>query len=128
MAFFASIAASWKYGVYGLLAAALLIGGWQANSWRHRAYEADRLESALILQRKATDLANAARAMIANELAQADTQTVETTREVVKKVKVYVPVNPDCNLSSNVIGMLNGARGIDMPAAAVNPVDPNPSP
>lgn len=128
MSFILALAGQWKMGLMGLCAAGLLIGGWQASQWRTRAHEADRLEMALDFQRQATDLANAARAKMANEIAETETQIVETTREVIKKVKVYVPLNPDCDLSPNAIELLNRARRPEVPTAAVSVVGPNANP
>ena len=117
----------WRFGLYGLLAAALLIGGWTANGWRMRAAQASHLEAVLQASIAREVEANAARVALARQLEDAESATHETIRTVTKQVKVYVPADPHCDIPDTFRGMLDRARA-GVPATADEPAAPAPVP
>ena len=117
----------WRFGLYGLIVAALLIGGWAANGWRMRAAQAAHLQAALQASIAREVEANAARVALAAQLSEAESATHETIKTVTKQVKVYVPADPRCNIDDNFRQLLDRAR-TGVPATADEPAAPAPVP
>lgn len=115
MTILTALASNWKWGLYGLIAAALLIGGWQANGWRLKAREADRLAVALSNQIKRERASDQARILLSAQLADMEAQTRVEVSEIIKRVPVYVD-RGNCALSIVGVRALNQARGVPRPA------------
>lgn len=101
----------------GLVASALIVGGWQINGWRMEAHAAEvlRLELRNELQRRIAEQVRVKQADDARLAAEAALQAKEA--EIAKGVKVvketvvkYVKANPDCDLPEPVAGQLQKLR------------------
>lgn len=99
-----------KAGALLVFVLGLVVIGWKANGWRIDAAKAEgyRLELRNELQRRVA--ADAARLDLQRKLETAKARVEIKTQEVIKKVKVYVPSNRDCDLNDDVVRLLNDAR------------------
>jgi len=114
------IVAYWRYGLWGLITAGLVIFALQVSHWHKRSKDADIAEAA---HRKAlaemvqyqADLVQASR-----QLREKKTEVIVKTNDVVKTVTKYVKNDPDCSFSADVIRVLNDAKRMS-PAAPGTP-------
>lgn len=92
----------------------LILIGWKANGWRVEASEAKalRLELRNELQRRVS--ADADRLALQRKLSESQGRIEYVTKEVIKKVKVNVPVKSECDLNDNVVSVLRDARAGNM--------------
>jgi hypothetical protein len=92
--------------------------GWTVNGWR---IDAGRTRAAEVLAEQAVEArvqadvarvrADVARAQMGLRLAAAESQAAVRIKTIEKKIRVYVPRNPACDLSPGAVGLLNDARG-----------------
>lgn len=116
--------------------AVLLTGGgwiaWHVQDWRHRAAEADALEARLKAVIEAHAESEAARIKMAGDLAAAQGKVHTVIKEVIRRVPTLVRDDRVCDFSGELTGVLNRARGYDVPgtgrgATAASP-KPKPAP
>lgn len=112
--------------------AVLLLGGawrgWKVESWREGAARAVVLRAALDGERQARAQSEAARLKLAADLARGSAAVHTQIKEVIKHVPLLVHDLRECDLSDELVGVLNRARGYDMPGpgrpAAAPPAKP----
>ncbi len=115
-----SIVAQWRYGLWGLITAGLVIFALQVSHWRARAQEADIAEAAL--KTKIAEMVKYQRALVdaRRRLRIKKTEVIVKTNDVIKTVTKYVKNDPDCSFSADVIRVLNDAKRMS-PAAPGTP-------
>ena len=117
------ILGQWRAGLYGLLAAGLIIGALTVNGWRtdaqakakaevERDAAVDRERAAGVAQRAA----ERARQEIADALKKEEAKNHVEIQEVIKRVPVYLG-GGDCALDVDGVRDLNAARGAQLPGA-----------
>ena len=94
----------------------LLWAGWQINQWRVDAARVHRMEVERDLAVKSKVQADRDRAAMGLKLQTALSQVHTQIVEIEKKVKVYVPRNPACDLGYDAVRLLNIARAGVSPA------------
>lgn len=108
--------------------AVLLVGGgwiaWHVQDWRQRAAEADALEARLKAVIEAHAESEAARIKMAGDLAAAQGNIHTVIKEVIRRVPTLVRDDRVCDFSGELTGVLNRARGYDVPGTG----RPTPSP
>ena len=111
-----------KIAGMGLVAASLLILGWNANGWRIRAAQAEVLQLELRNELQRRVRADADRLALQIKLSEAEARIGTGVRIVTKTVREYVQDKPDCRIASPVV--INGLRDLragKLPAAAPEP-------
>lgn len=111
MSILTAILSQWRAGLYGLLAAGLLIAGWQANAWRTEAREADTLRKTIAATERARKAADEARALAEAQLMDMQESVRVEVREVIKRVPIVVNNSRECDLGLDALRLLNSARG-----------------
>jgi hypothetical protein len=101
--------------------------GWVANGWRIDAGRTRAAEALAEQAVKARVQADVARAQMGLRLAAAESQAAVRVKTIEKKIRVYVPRNPACDLSPRAVGLLNDARA-GVSAAADDPPGASPAP
>ena len=101
--------------------AVLLVGGswlgWNVESWREGAAQAVTLRAQLDGERAARAASEAARLKLAADLAGASAAVHTQIKESIKRVPVLVHDSRACDLSDELVGVLNRARGYDVSGA-----------
>ena len=127
----------WRAGLYGLLAAGLIIGAITVVGWKNQAARAQDLtalyQGALDARvksdaaaRELTRQRDAARAYAVElETQTREGQQHETVRTIIKRVVVHVPDDIRCDLNADVIELLDRARS---PEPAVSEAPANTAP
>ena len=84
--------------------------GWVVNGWRIDAQRTRQAEIAVQEAVRARVRADLDRAQMGLRLAEAEGLARAQIRTIEKKIRVYVPRNPACDLGSGAVGLLNIAR------------------
>jgi hypothetical protein len=119
------IMAQWRYALAGLLVAGAIILGWTVATWKIDAQKAqayrDLYRAELARRVEAVAKLNAAQVRLRTRA----TQVVVQTKEIVRRVKVYIRDDRDCDLNADVVELLNNARaGMFIPPRAPGPGGP----
>lgn len=91
--------------------------GFTINGWRNDAARAKDLAVLLRNETQRRVASDAHRLAVEKSLAQAEENTHETIRTVVKKIIVKVPDDSRCDLNVDVVRMLDAAR-VNVPGTA----------
>lgn len=110
-----------KIAGMGLVAASLLILGWNVNGWRIRAAQAEVLQLELRNELQRRVRADADRLALQVKLSEAEARIGTGVRIVTKTVREYVQDKPDCRISSPVSNGLRDLRAGNMPSPATEP-------
>ena len=101
--------------------AVLLTGGaalgWTIESWREGTARAATLQTQLTAERKAHGESEAARLKLAADIAQASGIVHTQIKEVIKNVPRLVRDLRECDLSDELVGVLNRARADELPGS-----------
>ena len=132
MGILASILSQWRFGLYGLAAAALLIFGWTAAGWRNDSLKLDDAKAALrttqermAQAQRAAIKADEERATMGMKLTEAEAALFSTSTQAKVVIRRVVQIDPRCDLEPSVIRVLNAARRREpVPSTA----DPTPKP
>ena len=108
----------------GLVAASLIILGWQANGWRIKAAQADVLKLELRNELRRRVKADADRLSLQIKLSEAEARIGTGVRIVTKTVRQYVKDSIDCRIHSPVSDGLRSLRAGELPPAAPEPANP----
>jgi len=100
----------WRAALFGVVAIALVIFGFQVSHWRERAKAADIAEAALSKAIQAQVDADVARAKAEKALAEKKTLVDVQIKEVIRRVKFVVHDKPGCGFSPDAIRLLNDAK------------------
>ena len=107
--------------------AVLLTGGaalgWTLESWREGAARAAALQTQLTTERNAHGESESARLKLAADLAHAGGIVHTQIKEVIKNVPRLVRDLRECDLSDELVGVLNRARADELPGPRRRPVD-----
>lgn len=119
MTFLLGLLAQWRYALAGLLVAGAIMLGWTVATWKIDAQKAkayrDLYHAELARRVDAMAKLNAAQVRLKTRT----TQVVVQTKEIVRRVKVYIRDNRDCDLNADVVELLNNARaGMFIPPRA----------
>lgn len=120
--------ANWRWIGAGFLSVALFAGGIWIKGKIERAAEADRLLTQLTHEREAHANSEAARIKMAGDLAAAQGNIHTVIKEVIRRVPTLVRDDRVCDFSGELTGVLNRARGYDMPSPGRDATDPAPKP
>lgn len=91
--------------IAGLVAVGLFLGGLGVHKW-YQANQVAMLKAEISrIQADSKD-----RIQLAQETAERADARAAATLSTIKKVKVYVPSNPACDLGPDAIGLLNRGR------------------
>jgi hypothetical protein len=121
-----SLVAQWRYGLWGLITAGLVIFALQVSHWRARAHDATVAEAALKAQ--IAEMVQYQRALVEarRRLRDKKTEVIVKTNDVIKTVTKFVKNDPDCSFSADVIRVLNDAKRMS-PAAPGTPRETAPA-
>lgn len=119
MSILLGILGQWKYAVYGVLVAGLVLGGWTANGWRLEAAQAKIVRAELRNEVERRVRADADRLALAKEILEGEGKTIENTRVVKERIYVRIKDNAGCDLVG-LSGVLNRTRA-GLPPAADGP-------
>lgn len=99
----------WIYGA--CVAAGIALGGYTV----HKLYQASQVGQ---LKAELSRIESQAdeRVQLAQEATERATARANETRATIKRIKVYVPSNPACDLSPDAIRMFNRSRELVPPA------------
>lgn len=93
----------WVYGA--CLAAGIALGGYSVHKL-YQASQTGQLKAEISrIQTQADE-----RVLLAQEAEERATARANQTKETIKRIKVYVPSNPACDLSPDAIRVFNGLR------------------
>ena len=94
----------------GLVAAALVIFGFKAATWRADAMQLEvaKLELRNELQRRVAS--DAARLDMQNKLTAAQEQLARKLGSTLKAIQDHAPKSPDCNVPDDIAGQLSDLR------------------
>ena len=118
MTILASILSQWRFGLYGLIAAALLIAGWTVNGWRNDALKLNdakaavrEAQSRMAAAQRAAIQADEDRVSMGMKLSEAEA-TILTTNNQAKTIvrRVYIQSDPRCDLEPSIIRVLAATR------------------
>lgn len=84
--------------------------GWTVNGWRIDAQRTRQAEIAVQEAVRARVRADLDRVQMGLRLAEAEGLARANIRTIEKKIRVYVPRNPACDLGSGAVSLLNIAR------------------
>jgi hypothetical protein len=101
--------------------------GWTVNGWRIDAARVREAETAVQEAVKARVRADLDRAQMGLRLAEAEGLARANIRTIEKRIRVYVPRNPACDLSLGAVSLLNIARA-GVSAAPDDPPGASPAP
>lgn len=110
-----------KIAGMGLVAASLLILGWNVNGWRIRAAQAEVLQLELRNELQRRVRADADRLALQIKLSEAEARIGTGVRIVTKTVREYVQDKPDCRIAAPVSDGLRDLRAGNMPSPATEP-------
>jgi len=109
--------ANWRWIGAGLLCVGLVAGGYYVKAKFVRAAEADALEQTLKAERTAHTQSEAARIRSAGNLAAQSDKVRVVIKEVIRRVPQLVHDDRACDFNGELTGVLNRARGYDVPGA-----------
>lgn len=117
MGILTSILSQWRFGLYGLAAAALLIFGWTANGWRNDAGNLKAAKAAIQAEQKARLEADNDRVTMGMKLSELEAELLTSSNQAKQIVRVYVSKDPRCDIDAAVVRVLRDARAGRMPSA-----------
>ena len=117
MGILASILSQWRFGLYGLAAAALLIFGWTANGWRMDAAKLNDAKAALrttqermAQAQRAAIKADEERATMGLKLTEAEAALLSTSTQAKVVIRRVVKTDPRCDIDAAVVRVMRNAR------------------
>ena len=93
----------WIYGA--ILAAGIAMGGYGVHKL-YQASQVGQLKAELSRIQSQADK----KVRLAQNAEERATERAKKTRETIKRIKVYVPTNPVCDLSPDAVRVFNGRR------------------
>ena len=114
-----AVASYWRWGLVGLTVLALLFAGYTVNNWRRDALDKREAVDLLLKERKATQAADAARALAEKEnrtlvirLQQKAAEDREEIRTIIREVPRYVERDGACVYSPDAVRLRNRAASL----------------
>lgn len=117
-----------KIAGMGLVAASLLILGWNINGWRIRAAQAEVLQLELRNELQRRVRADADRLALQVKLSEAEARIGSGVRIVTKTIREYVQDTSLCRISSPVSDGLRDLRAGNMPTTPAQPASARAAP
>lgn len=112
----------------GLLAAALIIFGWKVSDWHKGSLDAQSYRELFVAEQARGIKYQADLLAAQNKLKERKVQIEIRTKEVIKRVKQYIPNNRACDLNAHVVELLNAARAGELPPPAPGTDAASPAP